>query len=300
MVRGGADLDVGLVDLVLARASAHVPCLPRGPQAHESAGRIPRNHYVGWACPPTRFQLTAAPYGAPPADPNAWDLGAALSYGWKKFQEGAAQWIIAGLVLFVGIGIAYAVGFVVMAVLTSDPECTFDEETFATTCTDGSGFFVTMIATAILVALILFASLVIGAGLIRGALGVTAGTPFRAAEIFKPEGIGPVVVTSLLVAAGTFVGYLLCFLPGIAFAIASSYSLYFVIDKGLAPVEAIKASINLVKDNLGNALIWAIVGYLVAAAGAIACGVGVLVTYPLVLIGTAYTYKKLTAQPVAA
>ncbi|MEI5675372.1 MULTISPECIES: hypothetical protein [unclassified Nocardioides] len=240
------------------------------------------------------------PYGAPPTGPASWELGAALSYGWKKFQEGAAQWIIAGLVLFVGVGIAYGIGFVIMMLLTSPAECTYDPETFSSTCTNGSGFIVTMIATAILIALILFASLVIGAGLIRGALGVTEGRPFQAASIFKLDNLGPVVVTSLLIAAGTFVGYLLCFLPGIAFAIATSYSLYFVIDKGLAPVDAIKASINLVKDNLGNALVWAIVGYLVAGAGAIACGVGVLVTYPLVLIGTAYTYKMLTAQDVAA
>lgn len=251
----------------------------------------------GYGAPPPP-SYGSGPYGAPPADPNAWDLGAALSYGWKKFQENAAQLVIAGVVLFVGIGIAYGVGFVIMGILTRDPECTVRNGVLD--CDEGSGWIVGMIGTAILVALILFASLVIGAGLIRGALGITEGRPFQASEIVKLDNIGAVVVTSLLIAAGTFVGYLLCFLPGIAFAIASSYSLYFVIDKGLAPVEAIKASVNLVKDNLGNALIWAIVGYLVAGAGAIACGVGVLVTYPLVMIGTAYTYKKLTGQEVAA
>lgn len=243
----------------------------------------------------------SSPYGGPPApDPNAWDLGAALSYGWKKFQEDAAQWIIAGLILFVGIGVAYGIGFVIMAVLTSPAECSYDPNTFATTCDDGSGFIVGMIAVAILIALILFVTLVIGAGIIRGALGVAEGRPFRVGEVFKFENIGPVVVTSLLVAAGTFVGYLLCFLPGIAFAIAASYSLYFVVDKGMAPVEAIKASINLVKDNLGTALVWAIVGGLVAGAGGIACGVGVLVTYPIYFLGSAYTYKKLTGQQVVA
>ena len=83
-------------------------------------------------------------------------------------------------------------------------------------------------------------------------------------------------------------------------AFFTSYSLYFVLDKGLAPVEAIKASVNLVKDNLGSAVIWYIVGGLIAGAGVIACFVGVLVTMPLFLLGSAYTYKRLTGQPVAA
>jgi uncharacterized membrane protein len=238
-------------------------------------------------------------YGAPPSNPNQWELGAALSYGWKKFQENAAQLVIAGLIVFVGIGIAYGIGFVIMGVLTSPAECYVnDEGSFV--CDDGSGFIVSLIAGAIIAALVFLAMSVVGAGLIRGALGITEGKPFQVGEVFKTDKIGPVIVTSLLIAAGVFVGYLLCFLPGIAFAIASSYSLYYVIDEDMAPVEAIKASITLVKDNLGNALVWAIVGYLVAGAGAIACGVGVLVTYPLVLIGTAYTYKLLTGREVVA
>lgn len=237
-------------------------------------------------------------YGAPPSDPNAWDLGSALSYGWKKFQENAAQLVIAGLIVFVGIGIAYGIGFVIMGILTSPAECTVTDT--GVSCDDDSGFIVSLIAGAIIAALVFLAMSIVGAGLIRGALGITEGRSFQVGEVFKTDRIGPVVVTSLLIAAGVFVGYLLCFLPGIAFAIASSYSLYYVIDRDMAPVDAIKASITLVKDNLGNALVWAIVGYLVAGAGAIACGVGVLVTYPLVLIGTAYTYKKLTGEPVVA
>lgn len=249
--------------------------------------------------PPAPPTPPAGGYGAPPSDPNAWDLGSALSYGWKKFQENGAQLVIAGLIVFVGIGIAYGIGFVIMGILTSDPSC---ELTSAGTldCDDGSGLIVSLFAGAIIAALVFLAMSVVGAGLIRGALGITEGKPFQVGEVFKTDKIGPVIITSLLIAAGVFVGYLLCFLPGIAFAIASSYSLYYVIDRDMAPMDAIKASITLVKDNLGNALIWAIVGYLVAAAGAIACGVGVLVTYPLVLIGTAYTYKKLTGEPVVA
>lgn len=250
----------------------------------------------GYGAPPPPSY--GAPYGAPPTDPHAWDLGAAFSYGWKKFQENAAQIVIAALALFVAIGVMALVGTVIAAVLTSDRECFFNDSG-RVVCEGGPSFLVTLVTTAITICLIIFASLVVGAGIIRGALGITEGRPFQAAEVFKLDNIGPIVVTSLIVSALTFVGFLLLYLPGLVVAFATSYSLYFVIDKGLAPVEAIRASVNLVKDNLGNTLVWYIVGGIVAGAGAIACGVGVLVTYPLVLIGTAYTYRKLTGQPVA-
>lgn len=238
-----------------------------------------------------------APYGAPPADPNAWELGAALSYGWKKFQENAAQIIIAALVLFVAIAVVVGIGIGITALLTSDVTCGYDSSG-RYSCDGGPNFFITLITTAITVGLIVFASLVVGAGIIRGSLGITEGRPFVATDLLKID--GPVIVASLLVAGLTFVGFVLCYLPGIVVAFATSYTLYFVIDKGLAPVEAVKASVNLVKDNLGNTLVWYIVGGIVSGAGAIACGVGVLVTYPLVIIGTAYTYKKLTGQQVVA
>jgi uncharacterized membrane protein len=70
---------------------------------------------------------------------------------------------------------------------------------------------------------------------------------------------------SLIVAAATFVGTILCYLPGLVVGLFTGYSLCVVMDKGPALVEAIKASVNLVKDNLG----------------------------------TTHTYKHLTGQPVA-
>ena len=236
--------------------------------------------------------------GPPPGVPEKWDLGAALSYGWKKFQENLSQILLAALVLFVAYAVAAAIAFGFIALLTSNPECTFDSETLRTSCTEGSGFIWRMIVSGIATGFLFVVAQVIGAGVIRGALGITEGRPFQVSELFKTEGIGPVVVASLLVGVLTGVGYILCYLPGIVVAFVTSYTLFFVIDRGLAPVDAIKASYELVKDNLANTIVWYLVGGIVAFAGAIACGVGLLVTVPLVIIGTAYTYKKLTDAPV--
>ncbi|HYG93989.1 MAG TPA: hypothetical protein VD859_10425 [Nocardioides sp.] len=242
----------------------------------------------------------AGGYGAQPpvSGGGQWDLGATVSYGWNKFQQNMAQIIIAALAVVVGIIAIAVVGFIIVGAITSSGECEFDQ--FGNLeCDDGTPFIVSMILFLLVYFLIFLFGQIVGAGLIRGALAITEGRPFQASEVFKFDKIGPVVVTSLIVGAATFVGLILCYLPGLVIMFATSYSLYFVIDKGLAPMDAIKASVNLVKENLSSTLIWYIVGGLIASVGAIVCGIGLLVTLPIMLIGTAYTYKTLTGQPVA-
>jgi uncharacterized membrane protein len=221
---------------------------------------------------------------APVGSPSGWNIGDALNYGWTKFQANAAQFIIGGLVLFVGLAVVTGVYLVLQNALIDY----------------SSGLFISLFVSALSGALYFVVAQIIGSGLIRGALGVTEGKPFVASEVLKFENLGPIVVTSLIVSAASFVGFLLCYLPGLIVIFMTQWSLYFVIDKGLAPVDAIKASIDLVKNNLTDTLIWYIVGGLVAGVGAIACGVGLLVTIPIALVGGAYTFKKLTGQEVVA
>ena len=234
---------------------------------------------------------------SPPHGASRWDLGAALAYGWAKFQANAAQIVVAALVLLVGLGVVGAVTAALQAGLLDSGGVEYVDGT--PTIREGSGLLARLLVAGLSSALFLIVAQVIGAGIIRGALGITEGRDFRMDDLFRVERLGPVIVTSLIIGAATFVGTLLCYLPGLVVGFLTSYSLYFVIDKGLAPIEAITASFMLVKDNIATTLVWYIVGGLVAVAGVIACFVGLIVTIPIVLIGTAYTYKILTDQPVA-
>lgn len=247
--------------------------------------------------PPPPPESPAYPPPSPAGGP-AWNLGDALAYGWKKFQENVAQILIAAAVLFVVLLVAGGISVAFQALLTSDTTCTYSALE-GPKCDEGSGFIWRMIVSAIGTGFLFVVLQIVGAGIIRGALGITEGRPFQTSEIFKTDQIGSVVVASLLVGIATTIGYALCYLPGVAVAFLTSYTLFFVIDQGLSPVEAIKASFELTTKSLANTVVWYIVGGIVAVAGVIACGVGLLVTIPLVIIGTAYTYKKLTGQPVA-
>ena len=225
-------------------------------------------------------------------------VGNAVSYGWNKFQANAGQIIIAGLIAFVAIVVFQVVAAVIRAILTEPASCTGTGLTV--TCDEGTGFLVSIFASAISSFLFFFVYQVIGAGIIRGSLAITEGRQFEFNELFKTDKIGPVIITSLISGAIIFVGTLLCFLPGIIASFMLSYSLYFVIDQDMAPLDAIKASFNLVKDNVGTALLWAVVAFAITLVGAILCGVGLIVAIPVSFIGTAYTYKLLTGRQVAA
>lgn len=236
-------------------------------------------------------------FGGPPTGAQPWDVGSAVSYGWAKFQQNMGQMIIASLAIFAAFAV-FTLLYIFAIIPASSSGCEVDSSGDLD-CSDGWPFILTFGIVAFLGVLFFVFAQVIGAGLIREALGVTEGRAFTTAGVFKFENIGNVLVTSLLVGAGTFVGYLLCFIPGIIFAFLSMYSLFFVVDKNLSPVDAIKASIDLVKNNVGSAIIWYLVAAVIIFVGELACFVGLLAAIPVVLVGSAFTYKKLSGQPVA-
>ena len=80
----------------------------------------------------------------------------------------------------------------------------------------------------------------------------------------------------------------------------TSFTLHFIIDKDMGAIDAIKASISFVMANIGTLIV--LLPGLIAAyiVGALLCGVGLLVAIPVVVIATAYAYRTLQGEQVAA
>lgn len=214
----------------------------------------------------------------------SWNVGDALSYGWSRFRASPTSYVAGVLVLVAGLAVAAAVGVLLQAQLVDVT----------------SGLGVSLLVGALVASLLVVAAQLFGAGFLRGALGVTEGRTFEPRAVLSTEAAGPIVMTSLAIAAATFLGSLLCYLPGLAVAFLAQWSLYFVIDRGLAPGDAIRASVDLVRTRLTESLVWFVVGGLVVAAGAALCGVGLLVALPVVALGGAYSYRVLTGEEIAA
>src|SRR6478736_4887923 len=152
---------------------------------------------------------------------------------------------------------------------------------------------------AVLVALIIGFVIIVVLGVI-GYLIQSALTSTDASKVMSTDRLGSYILGAIIVGILTFVGFILCILPGIAVGIFVLFWGYFLVDKGMSPIEAITASLNLVKDNLGPVFIFWLLTILITIAGAIVCGVGLIVAVPVVVIATGYMYKRLQGEPVAA
>jgi uncharacterized membrane protein len=75
--------------------------------------------------------------------------------------------------------------------------------------------------------------------------------------------------------------------------------MFYVVDKNLPAVEAVKASVSLTTSRLGDTVLFYVLGIICLVVGAILCLVGLLAAVPVVLAGAAYTYRVLNDEPVA-
>ena len=107
------------------------------------------------------------------------------------------------------------------------------------------------------------------------------------------------LTASLLVAVASAVGVLFCYIGSIVVGFLTMFTMFFVVDRGMAPVDAIKASFQLTTSRLGDTVVFYILAVLVVIAGAILCGVGLLAAVPVALLGAAYTFRVLHNQPVS-
>jgi uncharacterized membrane protein len=238
-------------------------------------------------------------YGAPPAGSGGYSPGQAIQYGWSKFKASPATLLVpALLVLVLNIVIAGVIYLLINATLLDTHDCTKTVlgSRIDTQC--GPGFGLQLFGAAVSGGVSTFVTSLFGAGLVKSALNVVDGKEVNVGDVFgyasKPE----VVSTAAILAVLSFVGTLLCYLPAIVISFLTVFSLFFVVDKGLSGLAAIKASLSLVTSRIGETILFYLLAFVVLVVGAILCGVGLLVAVPVVLAGAAYTFRVLNKEPV--
>ena len=252
----------------------------------------------GYGTPPPGPYGQPGAYGQPAEAP--YSPTEAIAYGWRKFTASPATLLVPMIVVFVGIVIvSLIVQFAIVGGMLSSNTCTrsINGTSYSYSC-GGPGFVTFLIGYGLAAALInLFAQL-LAAGLYKGATNVTDGKSFSLGQLFEGWDKVQVLIASLIIAAATFVGTLLCYIPGLIVGFLAQFTLLFIVDKQMKAVDGIKASIKLVVDNLGNTILFYLLALVVLVVGAILCGVGLLVAAPVALIGLAYTYRRLQGEPV--
>ncbi len=257
--------------------------------------------------PPPPGPDAPTPYGAPAPPPPPGSLSGpgtggpynpveALQYGWAKFTKNAMPFVVIALVVVVVVG---ALGFLSNLATRAIFGIGDTKIDFETGKVETTGFFTNFIAQELVSLVVQIVAMILTAGLIKLALNYVDGQSIDIGAAFQGWDKLQVVLASLLVSLGTFVGFLLCVIPGIVFAFLSVYTTYYVVDKNMGAVDAIKASINLTRANVGSLIVFFLLSLVVVLIGACLCGVGLLVAWPVVAIAGAYTFRVLNNEPVS-
>jgi uncharacterized membrane protein len=235
------------------------------------------------------------PYGQPPAGYGApvAGVGDAFTWGWNKFTQNVGPFLLG--VLAYG-AVIVVVGIVLFTITVGSVTIGVNPDTGELSTGAGVGLF---FGYLVVLAVIMLLAAFMQAGVIRATLEVANGRRIDVGTFFRFDDFGKIVVAALLVGAGTAVGYLLFVIPGIVFAFYAQFTLFYVIDKRMSPVDALKASFTLVNRNLGTVVVLFLGVYAANLIGSALCGVGQLVSFPVGLLATTYLYRRLQDEPVA-
>jgi uncharacterized membrane protein len=223
-----------------------------------------------------------------------------MQYGWAKFTKSPSTLLVPALiVLAVLIVIDGVIQVILRSALLGTHDCT--KTILGTTIHNaqcGPGFFTTIFVSALGGLVASFIAQLLGAGLIKSALNVADGKEVNVGDVWGYASKSNVVTTAAIVAGATFVGSLLCYLPGLIVGFLTLFAMFYVVDKDMAPMDAIKASVSLTTSRVGETILFYLLGIVVIIVGAILCLVGLLAAVPVVLAGAAYTFRVLNNEPV--
>ena len=155
--------------------------------------------------------------------------------------------------------------------------------------------------TYVLISLIFF--LLNGVPFIQGALIAgfhiytmkkLMGRPAEFGDLFKGFNFFiPPLVAALLIGLFTFLGTLLCIIPGLVVAAMYKFTYLFIVDKRMDFWPAMEASHAVVKNDYFGFTMFLLLAVLVNLLGALCCIVGLLVSIPVTFAAITIAYKEL-------
>ena len=155
----------------------------------------------------------------------------------------------------------------------------------------------TDLLAAILYILSCILSIIVGMGLIEISLRFCDNERASIRDLFSPYPLFPrYLFSSILYELIVLGGLILLIFPGVIWGIKFSLFPYFIVDKGLGPVEALKASARTTArakwDLLGFWFGMTVINFL----GVVCLLIGLFAAYPTTMVATALVYRKLLSQ----
>ncbi len=227
----------------------------------------------------------------------------AIGEGWRLLTQNLGTWILTTLVYFVVVfAISFVIGLIMGALgLAARPQPGQALPTFTPGAVVGQvvSFVINTVLSAFLTG-----------GLYRMAVNQARGRPVSVGDLFSAgDVIGPLVVAALLTALAVavpagivaallvpvlgFGAALIAIIPAIIVALFFVLANPIIVDRRVGGVEAMKESVNATRGHLGALFGVLFVLGLINIVGAIPCGLGLLVTSPLLYLTVGVIYRDL-------
>lgn len=277
------------------------------PDGAEGTGSVPTPPpYEPPATPPTppppappAGPPTAPPsYGSapppPPAPPAPADAGSGVSIG------SAWSWSIAKFGQYAGMLIALAAVVFVLRLAQSVASNALVPKTVVNADgTISSGIFVGL-GTSLLLNVV-FAILVALAtvGVYRAALKISRGEAPSFDNLMSTENLGPYIAVAIVYFVLSFVGLLLCIIPGLIVIFLFQFAPFYALDKGLGVGAALGASYRGVTQNIGPVILLALINIVIAILSGLIYGILTLVLLPFSALITVHVYRQINREPIA-
>ena len=204
-----------------------------------------------------------------------FSIGEALAFGWETMKS--------NLGFFIGLLIAWGLLYTVPAIIA------------------GMVMEANVFLGVILHIADLALTLVISMGLVKVALRFCDQEKGRFSDLFSQRRLFfkylfALILYGLIVFGGT----LLLIVPGIIWGIKFWFFDYFVIDKKMGPIEALKKSYAVTTGVKWNLFVFFLALTGINLLGALCLLIGLFATIPTTMVAWAFVYRKLLAQAEVA
>ncbi len=210
-----------------------------------------------------------------------------IGIAWKMITKNPSVYIVGGIVILIA-AMAVQIPIQLVSAMLGGSNIKVDANTGTTT---GPNMMMFPITFALgLVGGAVIQALVSGMSLAAIEEADTGSTKFE--TLFSGfKNFGNLFVGSLLYTLAIYAGTILCIIPGLYLAGALALTLLIIIKEGTSGVDGFKASFARLKPYAFSMFGLIFVASICSALGLIACGVGVIVTWPIYSIVLGLTYR---------
>lgn len=209
-----------------------------------------------------------------------------ISEAWQMFTRQWSTWVLMMLVLYLIVIAVYAPFMFITAALAPAPPP--DGEIVLSPVFPAGALIMFPVLYLALFTVIAWLS----GGVYHAGFKQLRGEPISVSDLFAG---GPYFARMLgaivLIAVLASIGMLLCIVPGLIVYGLTLLTFPMIVAGGKGTIDAIKSSIEVTKGNWLMFTLFAIVLYVVAGLGALACGVGILATMPLLFLSQVLAYR---------